>query len=102
QGPWLETTSPPFSVNFTSRNERFGASSLLICGEALRVKDQDQKKISTSDMKLEDNSSRSSSVTEVTMTTVYEKTKTSEKSTDDSSDEIGKTVEGQIVTDTVQ
>ncbi|NXC67877.1 MAP9 protein, partial [Anhinga anhinga] len=63
--------------------------------------DQDQK-ISTSDLKLEDNSRKSSSVTEVTMTTVYEKTRKLEKSTDDSSDEMVKIVKGQIVTDTIQ
>ncbi|KAM6206200.1 microtubule-associated protein 9 isoform 2-T2 [Sarcoramphus papa] len=64
--------------------------------------DQDQKKISTSDLKLEDNSRKSPSVIEVMMTTVYEKTKKFEKSTDDSSDETVKIVEGQIVTDTIQ
>ncbi|XP_074722719.1 microtubule-associated protein 9 isoform X2 [Strix uralensis] len=63
--------------------------------------DQDQK-ISTSDLKLEDNSQKSPSVTEVTMTTVCEKTKKLEKSTIDSSDETLKIVEGQIVTDTIQ
>lgn len=35
-------------------------------------------------------------------TTVYEKTKELEKSTDDSSDEMVKIAEGQIVTDTTQ
>ncbi|KAF1471346.1 Microtubule-associated protein 9, partial [Pygoscelis antarcticus] len=64
--------------------------------------DQDQKKISTSDLKLEDNGRKSPSVTEVMMATVYGKTKKLEKSTDDSSDETVKIVEGQIVTDTVQ
>ncbi|NXL27056.1 MAP9 protein, partial [Glaucidium brasilianum] len=62
--------------------------------------DQDQK-ISTSDLKLEDNS-RKSPVTEVTMTTVCKKTKKLEKSTADSSDETLKIVEGQIVTDTIR
>ncbi|XP_050752506.1 microtubule-associated protein 9 isoform X2 [Gymnogyps californianus] len=102
QGPWLESTSPPFSINFTSHNERSGESDLLMCGEAPPVKDQDQKMISTSDLKLEDNSRKSPSVIEVMMTTVYEKTKKFEKSTDDSSDETVKIVEGQIVTDTIQ
>ncbi|NXV88055.1 MAP9 protein, partial [Calonectris borealis] len=100
EGPWLESTSPPFSINFTSHNERSGDSNLLMCGEAPPAKDQ--KKISTSDMKMEDNSRKSPSVMEVTMTTVYEKTKKLEKSTDDSSDETVKIVEGQIVTDTIQ
>ncbi|NWI23947.1 MAP9 protein, partial [Sula dactylatra] len=63
--------------------------------------DQDQK-ISTSDLKLEDNSRKSPSVTEVMMTTGYKKTKKLEKSTDDNSDEMVKTVEGEIVTDTIQ
>ncbi|KAF1526603.1 UNVERIFIED_CONTAM: Microtubule-associated protein 9, partial [Eudyptes robustus] len=63
--------------------------------------DQDRK-ISTSDLKLEDNSRKSPSVTEVMVTTVYGKTKKLENSTDDSSDETVKIVEGQIVTDTVQ
>ncbi|KFP64066.1 hypothetical protein N322_00808, partial [Cariama cristata] len=102
KGPWLESTSPPFSINFASHNERSGDSDLLMCGEAPPpVKDQDQK-ISTSDLKLEDNSRKSPSVTEVMMTTEYEKTKKLEKSTDDSSDETVKIVEGQIVTDAIQ
>ncbi|KAM9236165.1 microtubule-associated protein 9 [Leptosomus discolor] len=99
-GPWLESTSLPFSINFTSHNERSGDSDLLMCGETPSVKNQDQK-ISTSDLKLKDNSRKSPSVTEVMMITVYEKKKL-EKSTDDSSDETVKIVEGQIVTDTVQ
>ncbi|KFP99639.1 hypothetical protein N330_01595, partial [Leptosomus discolor] len=100
KGPWLESTSLPFSINFTSHNERSGDSDLLMCGETPSVKNQDQK-ISTSDLKLKDNSRKSPSVTEVMMITVYEKKKL-EKSTDDSSDETVKIVEGQIVTDTVQ
>ncbi|NXF49474.1 MAP9 protein, partial [Oceanites oceanicus] len=100
EDPWLESTSPPFSINFTSHNERSGDSNLLICGEAPLTKDQ--KIISNSDLKREDNSRKSPSVIEVTMTTVYEKTKKLEKSTDDSSDEMVEIVEGQIVTDTIQ
>ncbi|KAM6132705.1 microtubule-associated protein 9 [Pterocles gutturalis] len=101
EGPRLESTSPPFSINFTSHNERSGDSNLLMCGEAPLVKDQDQK-INTSDLKLEDCGRKSPSVTEVMMTTVSEKTKVREKSADDSSDETIKPVEGQIVTDTLQ
>ncbi|XP_075565602.1 microtubule-associated protein 9 [Pelecanus crispus] len=63
--------------------------------------DQDQK-ISTSDLKLEDNSRNSPSGTEAMMTTVYEKIKKLEKTTDDSSDETVKVAEGQIKTDTIQ
>ncbi|NXE11315.1 MAP9 protein, partial [Lophotis ruficrista] len=55
-----------------------------------------------SDLKLEDDSRKSPSVVEVMMTTVCQKTKKLEKSTDDSSDEMVKTAEGQIVTDTIQ
>ncbi|XP_074885496.1 microtubule-associated protein 9 [Buteo buteo] len=62
----------------------------------------DQKKISTSDLKLEDNSGKSSSAIEVMMTTVCEKTKKLEKSIDDSSGEMVKIVEGQMLTDTIQ
>ncbi|XP_026703588.1 microtubule-associated protein 9 [Athene cunicularia] len=101
EGSWLESTSPQFSINFTSHNERSGDSDLLICGEAPPVKDQDEM-ISTSDLKLEDNNRKSPSVTEVTMTTVYEKTKKLEKSPVDSSDETLKIVEGKIVTDTIR
>ncbi|NWU72640.1 MAP9 protein, partial [Pterocles burchelli] len=63
--------------------------------------DQDQK-INTSDLKLEDCSRKSPSVAEVMMTTVSKKTKEQEKSADDSSDEMMKPVEGQIVTGTLQ
>ncbi|XP_054681457.1 microtubule-associated protein 9 isoform X1 [Grus americana] len=101
EGPWLEST-PPYSINFTSHNERSGDSNLLTCGEAPPAKDQDQKNISTSDLKLEDNSRKSPSVIEVMMTTVYEKTKELEESTDYSSDKKLKIVEGKIETDTRQ
>lgn len=63
--------------------------------------DQDQN-IHTSDLKLEDDSRKSPSVIEAMTTTVHEKTKKLEKSTDDSSDEMVKIVEEQIVTDTIQ
>ncbi|NXG54994.1 MAP9 protein, partial [Hemiprocne comata] len=60
------------------------------------------QEISTSDLKLEDSSIKSSSVMEVSMTIVYEKTKKPDKSTDDSSNEVVKIVEVQIVTETIQ
>ncbi|NWQ73696.1 MAP9 protein, partial [Columbina picui] len=63
--------------------------------------DQDQKN-STSDLKVEDNSGKSPSVTEVMKTTAFEETKELEKSTDDSSDEMVKIAERQIITDTTQ
>ncbi|NXE75292.1 MAP9 protein, partial [Cochlearius cochlearius] len=100
EGPCLESASP-FSINFTFHNERSGDSNLLMCEEAPPAKDQDQK-ISTCDLKLEDNGRKSPSGVEVMMTTVYEKTKKLEKSTDDSSDEMVRIVEGQIVTDPTQ
>ncbi|NXV72817.1 MAP9 protein, partial [Atlantisia rogersi] len=102
KGPWLESTSPPFSINFTSPNERSGDSSLLMCGEAPPVQDQDQKSISTSDLKMEDKSRKSPSVIEMMMTTVYEKAKEFEESKGYSSDKKVKIVEEQIVTDTIQ
>ncbi|NXO60919.1 MAP9 protein, partial [Aramus guarauna] len=102
EGPWLEGTPPPYSINFTSHNERSGDSNLLTCGEVPPVKDQDQKSISTSDLKLEDNSRKSPSVIEVMMTTVYEKTKELEESTDYSSDKKFNRVERKIETDTRQ
>ncbi|NXJ01437.1 MAP9 protein, partial [Psophia crepitans] len=90
------------SISFTSHNERSGDSKFLTCGEAPPVKDQDQKKnISTSDLKLEDKSRKSPSVTEVMMTTVCEKTKELEESTDYSDKKL-KIVEEQIVTNTKQ
>ncbi|NWW90642.1 MAP9 protein, partial [Rhynochetos jubatus] len=101
KGPWLESTSPPFSVSFTSHNERSAGSGLLMCGEAPRAKDQDQK-ISTGDLTLEDNSRKSPAVTEVMKTAVCEKAKKLEKSTDDGSDERMKTGDGQKVTDTIK
>ncbi|NXN46830.1 MAP9 protein, partial [Rhinoptilus africanus] len=101
EGPWLEIASPPFSINFPSHNERSGDTNLLMSGEAPPAKDQDEKS-STSDLKLEDSSRESPSVTEAVMTTAYEKTKKLEKPTDDSSDETVKIVEEQIVTDTIQ
>uniref|UniRef100_A0A8C3PHZ5 Microtubule associated protein 9 n=1 Tax=Calidris pygmaea TaxID=425635 RepID=A0A8C3PHZ5_9CHAR len=62
----------------------------------------EDQKINTSDLKLEDNSRKSPSVTEAVMTTVDEKSRKLEKSADDSSDEIVKIAEGQIITDTIQ
>ncbi|XP_066852188.1 microtubule-associated protein 9 isoform X1 [Anser cygnoides] len=88
EGPWLESISPPFTINFTSHNERSGDSNLLMCGET--PLSQDERK------------DTSPSVIEAMITTAYEKTKKSEKSTDDSSDKKENFVQGHIVTDTVQ
>lgn len=62
----------------------------------------ERKDTSPSDLKLEDNISKTLSVTEAMTTTADEKTKKSEKSTDDSSDEQENIVQGQIETDTAQ
>ncbi|KAM9026752.1 microtubule-associated protein 9 isoform 2-T2 [Ara ararauna] len=62
----------------------------------------DQDQINTSDLKLQDNSRKSSPVTEAMMNTVDEETKKLEKSAEDSSDETVKRVEGQVVTNTIQ
>ncbi|NXW04340.1 MAP9 protein, partial [Fregetta grallaria] len=96
EDPWLESTSPPFSINFTSHNERSGDSNLLICGEAPLTKDQEI--IFFFCLKLEDNSRKFFFLIEVTMTTVYVFFFKLEKSTDDSSFFFLEIVEGQIVT----
>ncbi|XP_050566559.1 microtubule-associated protein 9 isoform X1 [Cygnus atratus] len=101
EGPWLESTSPPFSINFTSHNERSGDSNLLMCEETPLSQDE-RKDTSPSGLKLEDNINKTLSVIEAMTTTAYEKTKKSEKSTDDSSDKKENIVQGQIVTGTVQ
>lgn len=62
----------------------------------------ERKDTSPSDLKLEDNISKTLSVIEAMTTTAYEKTKKSEKSTDDSSDKRENIVQGQIETDTAQ
>lgn len=72
-----------------------------MCGETPLSQDE-RKDTSPSDLKLEDNISKTLSVTEAMTTTADEKTKKSEKSTDDSSDEQENIVQGQIETDTAQ
>ncbi|XP_062458096.1 microtubule-associated protein 9 isoform X2 [Pezoporus occidentalis] len=62
----------------------------------------DQDQINASDLKLKNNNRKSSAVTKAMMNTVNEETKKLEKSAEDSSDEKVKTVEGQVVTDTIQ
>ncbi|NXA66333.1 MAP9 protein, partial [Mohoua ochrocephala] len=64
--------------------------------------DQDQKTVSTSDLKLEDSGRKSPSVIERMRTTVHEKTKELEQPATDSSDGMVKIAEGQIITDTIQ
>ncbi|NXE94904.1 MAP9 protein, partial [Menura novaehollandiae] len=62
----------------------------------------DQKTVSTSGLKLEDNGRKTPSVIEQMMTTVFEKTKELEKPAADSSDGKVKIAEGQIMADTMQ
>ena len=62
----------------------------------------ERKDTSPSGLKLEDNINKTLSVIEAMTTTAYEKTKKSEKSTDDSSDKKENIVQEQIVTGTVQ
>ncbi|XP_068798467.1 microtubule-associated protein 9 isoform X5 [Struthio camelus] len=103
EGLWLESTSPPLSIHFTSQNKRSGDSNLLMRGVAPPAKDQHQREnISISDLKLEDNIRKSPSVIERMMTTGYEKTRKLEKSTDNTSERKVQIVEEQIVTDTIQ
>ncbi|NXK93162.1 MAP9 protein, partial [Formicarius rufipectus] len=64
--------------------------------------DQDQKSVSISELKLEDNVRKSPSVVEQMMTTAHEKTKELENPAADSSDGTVKIAEGQLITDTVQ
>ncbi|NWX44190.1 MAP9 protein, partial [Steatornis caripensis] len=62
----------------------------------------DQKMISTNDLKLEVDNRKSPPAMEAMMTTICEETNELEKSTDDCLDEMVKTGEGQIATDTIQ
>ncbi|XP_033920338.1 microtubule-associated protein 9 [Melopsittacus undulatus] len=62
----------------------------------------DQDQINTSDLKLEDSNRKSSAVIEAMVNAVDEETKKVEKSAEDNSDEMVKTVEGQVITDTIQ
>ncbi|NXC06472.1 MAP9 protein, partial [Orthonyx spaldingii] len=62
----------------------------------------DQKTVSTSDLKLQENGRKSLSVIEQMRTTVYEKTKELEQPAANSSDGMIKIAEGQITTDTMQ
>ncbi|NXH99512.1 MAP9 protein, partial [Pachycephala philippinensis] len=62
----------------------------------------DQKTVSTSDLKLQDNGRKSPSVIEQMRTTVYEKTKELKQPAADSSDGMVKIAEGQTITDTMQ
>ncbi|XP_072190682.1 microtubule-associated protein 9 [Excalfactoria chinensis] len=81
KGPRLKSTSPSFSS--AAYNESSGDSNSILCEEASPEKDE-KKDMNISDMKLEDNSSKTTAVIEAVTTTAHEKTKL-EKSTDESS-----------------
>ncbi|XP_075786218.1 microtubule-associated protein 9 isoform X1 [Pelodiscus sinensis] len=103
EGPWLTSSSPPFPIHFHSTDETFGDSNLLMCGEGSPSKGQDQTEgDDCSVLKLENNGRQSPSVIELMMTTVYEKTKKLEKSTDDQLEEHLQTLEEQFTADGIK
>lgn len=97
KGPRPESTSPSFSS--APHNDSSGDSNSILCEEAPPEKDE-KKDMNISDMKLEDNNSKTSAVIEAMTTTVHEKTKL-EKSTDESSCK-ERDVQEPVVTTTIQ
>ncbi|XP_048365424.1 microtubule-associated protein 9 isoform X2 [Sphaerodactylus townsendi] len=82
EGPWITSSSAPFPIHFSSLDERTGDSKLIMSEEEAS-KDQDQKETDNcSDLKLQNSGRESPSVIELMMTTVYEKTKKRNKSSD--------------------
>ncbi|XP_074849244.1 microtubule-associated protein 9 isoform X6 [Carettochelys insculpta] len=103
EGPWLASSSSPFPIHFHSTDETCGDSSLLMCGEGSPSKGQDQiEGNDCSVLRLENNGRESPSVIELMMTTVYEKTKKLQKSTDDHLEENLQTLEEQFVADGIK
>ncbi|XP_073197529.1 microtubule-associated protein 9 isoform X2 [Lepidochelys kempii] len=103
EGPWLTSSSPPFPIHFHSADEMSGDSDLLMCGEGSPSKGQDQTEYDDSrDLKLENNGRKSPSVIELMMTTVYEKTKKLQKSTDDKLEENLQTLEEKFIADGIK
>ncbi|XP_074983857.1 microtubule-associated protein 9 isoform X2 [Caretta caretta] len=103
EGPWLTSSSPPFPIHFHSADEMSGDSDLLMCGEGSPSKGRDQTEDDDSrDLKLENNGRKSPSVIELMMTTVYEKTKKLQKSTDDKLEENLQTLEEKFVADGIK
>ncbi|XP_043401817.1 microtubule-associated protein 9 isoform X6 [Chelonia mydas] len=103
EGPWLTSSSPPFPIHFHSADEMSGDLDLLMCGEGSPSKGQDQTEDDDCrDLKLENNGRKSPSVIELMMTTVYEKTKKLQKSTDDKLEENLQTLEEKFIADGIK
>ncbi|KYO46286.1 microtubule-associated protein 9 isoform X2 [Alligator mississippiensis] len=102
EGPWLPSSSPSLRIHFPSTDERTGDSDFLMCGEGSLPKDHVETEDKCSDLILEDNGRKSPSVIELMMTAVYEKTKKSHKSTDDSPEENLQTLEKQMIIDDIK
>ncbi|XP_065261596.1 microtubule-associated protein 9 [Emys orbicularis] len=103
EGPWLTSSPPPFPIHFHSADETSGDSNLLMCGEGSPSKAQDQTvDDDCRDLKLENNGRKSPSVIELMMTTVYEKTKKLQKSTDDQLEENLQTLEEKFIADGIK
>ncbi|XP_065452546.1 microtubule-associated protein 9 isoform X7 [Chrysemys picta bellii] len=103
EGPWLTSSPPPFPIHFHSADETSGDSNLLMCGEGFPSKAQDQTvDDDCRDLKLENNGRKSPSVIELMMTTVYEKTKKLQKSTDDQLEENLQTLEEKFIADGIK
>ncbi|KAH0616054.1 hypothetical protein JD844_026854 [Phrynosoma platyrhinos] len=83
EGPWIASSSSSFPIHFSSVDERTGDSNLTISGEELFPKESGN----SSDLKLLESDRKSPSVIELMMTTVYEKTKKLQKSTEDDPEE---------------
>ncbi|XP_054845512.1 microtubule-associated protein 9 isoform X2 [Eublepharis macularius] len=82
EGPWIASSSLLFPIHFSSVVERTGDSKLIVSEEE-SSKDQEQKETDNcSDVKLQDSGRESPSVIELMMTTVYEKTKKLNESTE--------------------
>ncbi|XP_050802327.1 microtubule-associated protein 9 isoform X5 [Gopherus flavomarginatus] len=98
EGPWLTSSPAPFPIHFHSADEISGDSSLLMCGEGSPSKGQDQTEDNDCrDLKLENNGRKSPSVIELMMTTVYEKTKKLQKSSDYQLEENLRTLEEKFI-----
>ncbi|XP_032635012.2 microtubule-associated protein 9 isoform X4 [Chelonoidis abingdonii] len=103
EGPWLTSPPPPFPIHFHSADEISGDSSLLMCGEGSPSKGQDQTEDDDCrDLKLENNGRKSPSVIELMMTTVYEKTKKLQKSSDYQLEENLQTLKEKFIADGIK
>ncbi|XP_061440029.1 microtubule-associated protein 9 isoform X2 [Rhineura floridana] len=83
EGPWIASSSSPFPIHFSSVDERTGDSNLTISGEESSKDDEQKEMDNCNDLKLLESGRESPSVIELMMTTVYEKTKKLQKSTED-------------------